>query len=160
MQSVKEGRPRFVSLFLVILLPQRFIFPCIISPPSLMDDSDAVEAQIGRTMLTTHDWVTARLDGVVYLEKTPMSWWLMDIFYKVFGFKDWAARIPFALTAIGLAWLTGAFARWAFGGPSGFCAGFGDGNLRRPMALHAHPYTRCDADLCHHPCHVVFSASP
>src|SRR5580698_4901944 len=88
-----------------------------------MDDSDAVEAQIGRTMLTTHDWVTARLDGVVYLEKTPMSWWLTDISYKIFGFKDWAARIPVALTAIGLAWLTGAFARWAFGWPSGFCAG-------------------------------------
>ena len=123
MQSVKEGRPRFVSLFLVILVAAAIYLPTIISPPSLMDDSDAVEAQIGRTMLTTHDWVTARLDSVVYLEKTPMSWWLMDIFYKVFGFKDWAARIPFALTAIGLAWLTGAFARWAFGRPSGFCAG-------------------------------------
>jgi 4-amino-4-deoxy-L-arabinose transferase-like glycosyltransferase len=97
--------------------------PTVISPPSLMDDSDAVEAQIARTMLTTHDWVTARLDGVIYLEKTPMSWWLTDISYKFFGFKDWAARIPVALTAIGLAWLTGAFARWAFGWPSGFCAG-------------------------------------
>ena len=123
MQSVKEGRTRFVSLFLVILVAAAIYLPTIISPPSLMDDSDAVEAQIARTMLTTHDWVTARLDGVIYLEKTPMSWWLTDISYKAFGFKDWAARIPVALTAIALAWLTGAFARWAFGGPSGLCAG-------------------------------------
>jgi 4-amino-4-deoxy-L-arabinose transferase-like glycosyltransferase len=123
LQSVKEGRPRFVSLFLVIFVAAAIYLPTIISPPSLMDDSDAVEAQIARTMLTTHDWVTARLDGVIYLEKTPMSWWLTDISYKIFGFKDWAARIPVALTAIGLAWLTGAFARWAFGWPSGFCAG-------------------------------------
>jgi len=123
LQSVKEGRTTFVSLFLVILVAAAIYLPTIISPPALMDDSDAVEAQIARTMLTTHDWVTARLDGVIYLEKTPMSWWLTDISYKVFGFKDWAARIPVALTAIGLAWLTGAFARWAFGGPSGFCAG-------------------------------------
>jgi 4-amino-4-deoxy-L-arabinose transferase-like glycosyltransferase len=123
LQSVKEGRTRFVSLFLVILVAAAIYLPTIISPPSLMDDSDAVEAQIARTMLTTHDWVTARLDGVIYLEKTPMSWWLTDISYKAFGFKDWAARIPVALTAIALAWLTGAFARWAFGGPSGLCAG-------------------------------------
>jgi 4-amino-4-deoxy-L-arabinose transferase-like glycosyltransferase len=123
LQSVNEGRTTFVSLFLVILVAAAIYLPTIISPPALMDDSDAVEAQIARTMLTTHDWVTARLDGVIYLEKTPMSWWLTDISYKVFGFKDWAARIPVALTAIGLAWLTGAFARWAFGGPSGFCAG-------------------------------------
>jgi 4-amino-4-deoxy-L-arabinose transferase-like glycosyltransferase len=123
LQSVREAQPRFVSLFLVVLIAAAIYLTTIISPPSLMDDSDAVEAQIGRNMLTAGDFVTARLDGVIYLEKTPMSWWLMDLSYEAFGFKDWAARIPFALTAIGLAWLTGVFARWAFGGSAGFCAG-------------------------------------
>jgi len=37
-------------------------FGCIISPPSLMDDVDAVQAQIARNMLQSGDWVTARLD--------------------------------------------------------------------------------------------------
>jgi hypothetical protein len=74
-------------------------------------------------MLSSGDWVTARLDGVVYLEKSPLSWWLMNIGYKVFGFHDWAARISFALTAIGLAWLTAAFGRWAFGTRAGSLAG-------------------------------------
>ena len=36
----------------------------IISPPRLMDDVDAVQAQIARNMLVSGDWVTARLDGV------------------------------------------------------------------------------------------------
>ena len=88
-----------------------------------MDDTDAVEAQIARTMLTSGDWVTARLDGVVYLEKSPLNWWLMDVAYKLLGIRDWAARIPIALTAIGLAWLTAAFAKWAFGRKAGFNAG-------------------------------------
>ena len=88
-----------------------------------MDDTDAVEAQIARTMLTSGDWVTARLDGVVYLEKSPLNWWLMDVAYKVFGVHDWSARIPIALTAIGLAWLTAAFGKWAFGKEAGFDAG-------------------------------------
>ena len=108
---------------LAVLIAAVIYLTSILSPPSLMDDSDAVEAQIARTMLTSGDFVTARLDGVVYLEKTPLPWWLMDIFYKPFGFRDWAARIPTALSAIGLAWLTAAFGAWAFGRTSGFYAG-------------------------------------
>ena len=36
-----------------------------LSPPSLMDDVDAVQAQIARNMLESGDWVTARLNGVL-----------------------------------------------------------------------------------------------
>src|SRR5215470_15451135 len=66
----------------------------IISPPHLMDDVDAVQAQIARNMLVSGDWVTARLDGVAYLEKSPLIYWLMAVSYKIFGVHDWAARIP------------------------------------------------------------------
>jgi hypothetical protein len=58
---------------------------CILSPPSLMDDVDAVQAQIARNMLTSGDWVTARLDGVVYLEKSPLIYWLIAISTRIFG---------------------------------------------------------------------------
>ncbi len=64
-----------------------------------MDDVDAVQAQIARNMLTSGDWVTARLDGVVYLEKSPLIYWLIAISYKIFGVSDWAARIPVALSS-------------------------------------------------------------
>ncbi len=88
-----------------------------------MDDVDGVQAQIARNMLTSGDWVTARLDGVVYLEKAPLIYWLMAISYKVFGVYDWAARIPVALASVGLAWLTAAFGVWAFGRCAGLYAG-------------------------------------
>jgi len=111
-------------LYLVVLLVAGAIYlGCIISPPSLMDDVDAVHGQISRTMLTSGDWVTMRLDGVAYLEKAPLVYWLIAIFYKIFGVHDWAARIPIALSAIGLAWLTAAFGTWAFGKRAGFYAG-------------------------------------
>ena len=96
---------------------------CIISPPSLMDDVDAVQAQIARNMLTSGDWVTARLDGVVYLEKAPLIYWAMAAGYAIFGVHDWVARIPIALSAIALCWLTAAFGAWAFGKRAGFYAG-------------------------------------
>src|ERR1700689_64391 len=73
---------------------------CIISPPSLMDDVDAVQAQIARNMLASGDWVTARLDGLVYLEKAPLIYWLIAESFQHFGVTDWAARIPMVLAAI------------------------------------------------------------
>jgi 4-amino-4-deoxy-L-arabinose transferase-like glycosyltransferase len=111
-------------LNLVVLLVAAAIYlGCIISPPSLMDDVDAVQAQIARNMLTSGDWVTARLDGVVYLEKAPFVYWAMAAAYAVFGAHDWVARVPIALSAIALCCLTGAFGTWAFGKRAGFYAG-------------------------------------
>lgn len=80
-----------------------------------MDDVDAVQAQIARNMQASGDWVTARLDGVSYLEKAPLIYWAIAGSYKIFGPYDWAARLPVALSAIALALITALFAAWAFG---------------------------------------------
>ena len=116
------GKDRYLSL-IVLLVAGAIYLGCIISPPSLMDDVDAVQAQIARNMLTSGDWVTARLDGVVYLEKAPLVYWAIASSYVILGAHDWAARIPIALSAIGLCWLTMAFGTWAFGKRAGFYAG-------------------------------------
>jgi 4-amino-4-deoxy-L-arabinose transferase-like glycosyltransferase len=107
----------------VILVAAAIYLACIISPPSLQDDVDAVQAQIARNMIASGDWVTPRLDGVVYLEKPPLIYWMIAASYKIFGVHDWAARVPVALSAIALCWLTAAFGIWAFGKRPGFYAG-------------------------------------
>jgi 4-amino-4-deoxy-L-arabinose transferase-like glycosyltransferase len=88
-----------------------------------MDDVDSVQAQIARNMLTTGDWVTPRIDGVIYLEKAPLIYWLIAASYKLLGAHDWVARIPVALSSIALSWLVTAFGIWAFGKRAGFYAG-------------------------------------
>jgi 4-amino-4-deoxy-L-arabinose transferase-like glycosyltransferase len=117
------SEPRLRYYLAVILLASAVYIGCMISPPSLMDDVDAVQAQIARNMLTSGDWVTARLDGVAYMEKAPLIYWMMAVCYKIFGVHDWSARIPVVLSSIGLAWLTAAFGMWAFGRLAGFYAG-------------------------------------
>src|SRR3954447_20789968 len=107
----------------VALVAAAIYLGCIISPPSLLDDVDAVQAQISRNMLASGDWVSARLDGVLYLEKAPLIYWLIACSYKVFGAYDWAARIPVALACVALGWLTAAFGVWAFGRRAGLYAG-------------------------------------
>ena len=114
---------RWFLLLLVFLIAAAIYLGCVLSPPSLMDDVDAVQAQIAKTMLTSGDWVTARLDGVLYLEKAPLIYWLMAISYKIFGASDWAARLPVAFASIALALLTAVFGMWAFGKRAGFYAG-------------------------------------
>lgn len=96
---------------------------CMISPPSLMDDVDAVQAQIARNMLHSGDWVTARLDGVAYLEKAPLIYWMIAGAYKLFGESDVVARVPVVLATLGLAWLVAAFGNWAAGRKVGLYAG-------------------------------------
>jgi 4-amino-4-deoxy-L-arabinose transferase-like glycosyltransferase len=110
-------------LAILLLLAAAVHLLSILSPPSLMDDVDAEQAQNARNMLTSGDWITSHLDGVIYLEKAPLIYWVMAVSYKVFGLYDWAARIPIALSSIALVWLTAVFGKWAFGKLAGFYAG-------------------------------------
>lgn len=105
-----------ISVDAIVLIVACLSFlPLVFSPPHLMDDVDAVQAQIARNMLESGDWVTARLDGIAYLEKSPLIYWIMAGSYKILGVHDWAARLPLALINIALCWVTARFALWAFG---------------------------------------------
>src|SRR5712671_2622110 len=108
---------------IVVLVAAAIYFGCVPSPPSLMDDVDAVQAQIARNMLDSGDWVTARLNGVAYLEKSPLIYWTIAVSFAIFGMHDWAARIPVALSAVLLCWLTFRIGAWAFSLRAGLYAG-------------------------------------
>src|SRR5215831_10461538 len=109
---------------LIVLLVAAAVFlGTMVSPPSLQDDVDAVQAQIAHTMLDSGDWVTARLDGVKYLEKAPLHYWLMAVSFRVLGVNDWAARIPSAGSAVLLCWIVAMFAAWAFSPRAGLFSG-------------------------------------
>jgi 4-amino-4-deoxy-L-arabinose transferase-like glycosyltransferase len=88
-----------------------------------MDDVDAVQATIARNMLDSGDWVTARLDGIAYLEKSPLKYWMMAIAFRLLGVHDWVARLPLALSAVALCWLVFRVGAWAFSRRAGLIAG-------------------------------------
>src|SRR5579862_9498914 len=87
-------RRNYLVYLVVSLVAAAIYLACIVSPPSLMDDVDAVHAQMARTMLVSGDYVTAHLDAVPYLEKAPLLYCLVA-----------------------------AFGVWAFGKRAGFYAG-------------------------------------
>jgi 4-amino-4-deoxy-L-arabinose transferase-like glycosyltransferase len=111
------------SELIVVLAAAIIYLTSTFAPPRLMDDVDAVQAQIAQNMLHSGDWVTAQLDGVKYLEKSPLKYWMMAVSYTTFGTHDWAARLPMSLAAILLGWLVARMAGWAFGADAGLYAG-------------------------------------
>jgi 4-amino-4-deoxy-L-arabinose transferase-like glycosyltransferase len=122
-ENLTQDHPRWHPYLFVLIFAAVIYVGCIVSPPSLVDDVDAMQAQVARNMLVSGDWVTPRLDGVVYLEKAPLIYWMIAVSYKIFGVHDWSARIPIALSVLALCWATTAFGVWAFGKRAGFYAG-------------------------------------
>jgi 4-amino-4-deoxy-L-arabinose transferase-like glycosyltransferase len=113
-------RPNRLRLLTVLALAALIYVPTLSAPPHLMDDVDAVQAQIGRNMLVSGDWVSARLDGVLYLEKAPLPYWMIAASYAVCGVHDWAARLPFVVSILALCALVYFMGCWAFSEPAGF----------------------------------------
>ena len=118
---VKSERRR--SELVVLLIAAIVFLGCIFSPPSLMDDVDAAQPQIARNMIVSGDWVTPHLNGVAYMEKPPLKYWMIAASFQVFGVYDWAARLPMALCAVALCWLTARIGFWAFSERAGLYAG-------------------------------------
>jgi len=107
------------GIILLVCCSLVFFFVSVISPPPLQDEVDSVTAQIARTMIESGDWVTPRLNGIAYLEKPALRFWVVAASFLVFGVHDWAARIPMALAAVALCWLVRSMAIWAFSSEKG-----------------------------------------
>jgi 4-amino-4-deoxy-L-arabinose transferase-like glycosyltransferase len=119
----QQTRPQRHYEIVLVIVAAIVFFGCIISPPSLMDDVDAVHGQMARNMVQSGDWVIAHLNGVPYMEKAPLPYWLIAICYLLMGVHDWVARIPTALAAVLLCFATARYGAWAFGRRAGFYAG-------------------------------------
>ena len=91
--------------------------------PPLLDDADSVHAEVAREMLARHDWVTLYANGIRYLEKAPLFYWLMAGSMKVFGVSAAASRVPLALAVGALTWVLESLGRRVYGVRAGWYAG-------------------------------------
>ena len=91
--------------------------------PPLLDDADSVHAEVAREMLLRHDWVTLYANGIRYLEKAPLFYWMMAASMKLFGVSAAAARLPLAVAVAGLALVLESFGRHAYSVRAGLYAG-------------------------------------
>src|ERR1700726_3611340 len=94
----------------------------LFSPP-LLDDADSTHAEAAREMFVTGDYVTLHVNGVRYLEKAPLPYWMVAFCYQIFGVNEFASRLPMALSVLLLGVLAVVWGRRAFGERAGIYAG-------------------------------------
>ncbi|HJU83338.1 MAG TPA: glycosyltransferase family 39 protein [Holophagaceae bacterium] len=92
-------RERWTFLFIWAALG---LLPLFLRP--LWEPDEARYAEIPREMLATGDWLTPRLNGVLYFEKPPLQYWLSAASLKLFGQHPAAARLPLALATALAMW--------------------------------------------------------
>src|SRR5262249_58404351 len=68
--------------------------------PALLDDADSTHAEAAREMFVSGDYVTLHVNGVRYLEKAPLPYWLVAFSYRMFGVNEFATRLPMALSVL------------------------------------------------------------
>ena len=108
----------FAAIFIAVY------FASLFTPP-LLDDVDASHAQAAQYFSEHSDWVTAKVNGLRYIEKPPLPYWISGALDKVFGRNVFSAHLPNALAMLGLAWLSWLWARRAWGPRAGLYAGLG-----------------------------------
>jgi 4-amino-4-deoxy-L-arabinose transferase-like glycosyltransferase len=96
------------AVFLVVYVGSMFT-------PALLDDADSTHAEAAREMFVTGDYVTLHVNGVRYLEKPPLPYWLTAFSYQFFGVNEFSTRLPMVLSVMLLGVLALCWGRRAFG---------------------------------------------
>jgi 4-amino-4-deoxy-L-arabinose transferase-like glycosyltransferase len=64
----------------------------------LQEPDEVRYAEVSRQMLASQSWLVPVLDGEPYLDKPPLTYWLVMSSYRTFGVHDWSARLVSAST--------------------------------------------------------------
>ena len=115
--------PHHATAVAVICALWAAIFFASLFAPPLLDDADATHSNAARHILTSGDWVTLYANGIRYLEKAPLPYWLVAVSFKVFGFNTFAAHLPQAIAVLLLALLGYWWGTKAFGARTGLYTG-------------------------------------
>ena len=79
--------------------------------PALLDDADSTHAVVARAMLHTGDYTVLKINGIRYLMKSPLHFWLVAGSYAVFGVTAFATRFPVAMAMVLMTLLAYEFGR-------------------------------------------------
>ena len=86
--------------------------------------SEAMYALIPKEMLASGFWLTPTLNGVHYLDKPYLLFWLNMLGYKLLGVSSWSARLPTLAVTVGEVWFTYLIGRRLFDRQTAWLSGF------------------------------------
>jgi 4-amino-4-deoxy-L-arabinose transferase-like glycosyltransferase len=99
----------------------------------VIDPDEGRNAEVGREMAATNDYVVPRLDGLPYLDKPVLFFALEAAVMEVLGPTELAARLPSLVFAVLTALLAGWFGRELWGASAGTAAA--TASLAAPLTI-------------------------
>jgi len=93
----RKDRGTLLWIWLCLGLAPLFMRP-------LWEPDEARYAELPRELIASGNWLTPRLNHVLYFEKPPLQYWLSALSMKAFGINALAARLPLALAALITLW--------------------------------------------------------
>jgi hypothetical protein len=100
----RASAPTFLNGYTLLLVTLAVYLPLFWQLPLIR--SESMYALIPKEMLASGSWLTPSLNGVPYLDKPHLIYWLNLIAYKILGQADWVARIPTIIISVCEVWLT------------------------------------------------------
>ena len=88
----------------------------------LTDRDEGRNAEAGREMLETGEWISPTFNYEPRFAKPALVYWLMSLSYRWFGVDEFAARLPSAVSGLGLILLQYLFVSRFFGPTVGLFA--------------------------------------
>ncbi|MGE5173730.1 MAG: ArnT family glycosyltransferase [Betaproteobacteria bacterium] len=112
----------YLNLFILFILCAVLFFFRLGDRP-LWDVDEGMHAATSKDMVLTGDWVTPRVNGENFYDKTPLFNWFAALSFMAFGFTEFAARLPAAILGLATVFVTYALGRRLFGSTAGLLGG-------------------------------------
>jgi 4-amino-4-deoxy-L-arabinose transferase-like glycosyltransferase len=119
-QGLEKQDGRFLLLLCALCL---VVFFFQLGDRPIWDIDEGKHASTSKDMVLTGDWITPRVNGINFYDKTPLFNWFAAISFIVFGFTEFAARFPAALLGLATVLVTYLFGRRLFDSRAGLLAG-------------------------------------
>jgi 4-amino-4-deoxy-L-arabinose transferase-like glycosyltransferase len=110
-----------LALALLLVLSAPFLFTKLSMP--FLDPDEGLYATISLEMARDGDWVLPHANGLPYLEKPPLYFWLTALTFRLLGPSEWTTRLWSALPLLGTVLLTWRIGRRLYGDDAGLLAG-------------------------------------
>jgi 4-amino-4-deoxy-L-arabinose transferase-like glycosyltransferase len=132
---------------LPVLFAAALYLPCA-TYRAVNDVDEALYVRAAQEMLARRDWTTPTVNGVRFLDKPPLLYWVLAGLFAVLGPIEPAAHLPPALFVIATTWVLARMVGRSGGALAGFAAG-----LCFAFSAGAYLFTR---DTLHDPLFVFF----
>jgi 4-amino-4-deoxy-L-arabinose transferase-like glycosyltransferase len=98
--AVRAPHRRLLSRHVLTAVAFVVLWSAFLERRALWDPDEGRYAEIAREMAVSRDWITPRLNGLLYFEKPPLQYWATAGAFTLFGERNWTARLWSALTGL------------------------------------------------------------